>query len=324
MATGEHIKLLINAHYESEDRFRTRVLQIVAYEKDKGHIALARELKGIIDSQKKFFKKNILNENNLSDLLKCSLSDTKLNEMVLNDKVVTKIQRLIKEYNSKEKLKKYGLKNRRKILLCGPPGTGKTMTAAVLANKLNLPLCVVMMEKMLTKYMGESGVKLRQIFDTIEEYQGVYLFDEFDAIGSDRNLDNDIGEIRRILNLFLQFIENDKSESIIIAATNNPKILDQALFRRFDDIIYYLKPEKLEVIKLIKNKIVEFKDKNINFDLVGEKAEGLSFADITKICNDSIKEMILDNKEYITEELLLKHIKEKKMEYLKGEGVDES
>ena len=250
MATGEQIKLLINAHYESEDRFRTRVLQIAAYEKNKGHITLARELKEIIDNQKIVAKKNILTDNNLSDLLKCSLSDTRLSEMVLDDKVLEKIERLIKEYNSKEKLRKYNLKNRRKILLCGPPGTGKTMTSFVLANKLNLPLCTIMMDKMLTKYMGESGTKLRQIFDTIEEYQGVYLFDEFDAIGSDRTYDNDIGEIRRILNLFLQFIENDKSESIIIAATNNPKMLDQALFRRFDDIIYYSNPEKDEIIKL--------------------------------------------------------------------------
>lgn len=319
MATGEQIKLLINAHYESEDRFRTRVLQIAAYEKNKGHITLARELKEIIDNQKIVAKKNILTDNNLSDLLKCSLSDTRLSEMVLDDKVLEKIERLIKEYNSKEKLRKYNLKNRRKILLCGPPGTGKTMTAFVLANKLNLPLCTIMMDKMLTKYMGESGTKLRQIFDTIEEYQGVYLFDEFDAIGSDRTYDNDIGEIRRILNLFLQFIENDKSESIIIAATNNPKMLDQALFRRFDDIIYYSNPEKDEIIKLIKNKIVEFKDKSINFDFIGEQAIGLSFADITKICNDAMKEIILEDKKYITEEILIQHIKEKKQEYLKGE-----
>lgn len=319
MATGEQIKLLINAHYESEDRFRTRVLQIVAYEKNKGHTALARDLKEIIDSKKTFSSKNLTLENNLSDLVKCSLSETRLNEMVLNTSVSEKIERIIKEYKSKEKLKKYDLKNRRKILLCGPPGTGKTMTASVLANKLNLPLCTVVMDKMITKYMGESGVKLRQIFDTIEEYQGVYLFDEFDAIGSDRNNENDVGEIRRILNLFLQFIEGDKSESLIIAATNNPQMLDQALFRRFDDIIYYSNPSKEEIIKLINNRIVEFKDKNLNFSNIGENAKGLSYADIVKICNDSIKEIILDNKSEITEEILNKHIKEKKSEYLKGE-----
>lgn len=319
MATGEQIKLLINAHYESEDRFRTRVLQIIAYEKNKGHVALARDLKEIIDSNKKFNSKNLALENNLSDLVKCSLPETRLNQMVLNKDISEKIERIIKEYRSKEKLKKYDLKNRRKILLCGPPGTGKTMTASVLANKLNLPLCTVVMDRMITKYMGESGVKLRQIFDTLEEYQGVYLFDEFDAIGADRNNENDVGEIRRILNLFLQFIEGDKSESLIIAATNNPQMLDQALFRRFDDIIYYTNPNRDEIMKLICNRIVEFKGKNLDFSNIANNANGLSYADIVKICNDSIKEMILDNKSEVTEEILNKHIKEKKNEYLKGE-----
>lgn len=319
MATGEHIKLLVKSHYESEDRFRTRVLQISAYEANKGHTNLAKELKDIIDNTKNASKKSITFDNNLSDLIECSLSDTKINEMILNQEIKQKITRIITEYNSKEKLKKYGLTNRRKILLCGSPGTGKTMTASVLANKLNLPLCTIMMDKMMTKYMGESGSKLRQIFNTIEEYKGVYLFDEFDAIGSERSLDNDVGEIRRILNLFLQFIENDKSESLIIAATNNPKMLDQALFRRFDDIIYYITPEKKEIIKMIKNKIIEFESEELDYDKIANKIISLSYADISKICNDAIKEVILDNKLEITTNILLKHIEDKKKEYLKGE-----
>lgn len=319
MATAEQIKLLVKAHYESEDRFRTRVLQIAVYENNKGHTNLAQDLKEILDSKKINLKKEINIDNNLADLIECSLTETRLNDMVLSEEIFSKVSRIITEFKEKEKLKKYGLTNRRKILLCGAPGTGKTMTASVLANKLNLPLCKIMMDKMLTKYMGESGAKLRQIFNTIDEYKGVYLFDEFDAIGSERTLENDIGEIRRILNLFLQFIEDDNSESLIIAATNNPKMLDQALFRRFDDIIYYTLPNKNEIVNLIKNKIVQFKGKNINYNFLGEEALGLSYADISKICNDAMKEIILDNKNELTEEIIKKHISEKKKEYLKGE-----
>ena len=118
-------------------------------------------------------------------------------------------------------------------------GTGKTMTASVIASELGMTLYIVQMDKLITKYMGETSVKLRQIFDAIQHNVGVYLFDEFDAIGADRGLDNEVGEMRRILNSFLQFIEADSSESIVIAATNNKQMLDRALFRRFDDVLHY-------------------------------------------------------------------------------------
>ena len=129
--------------------------------------------------------------------------------------------------------------NRRKRLIEGKPGTGKTMTASVIASEVSLPLYTIQVDKLVNKFMGETSARLRQIFDSMETQQGVYLFDEFDAIGADRSLDNEVGEMRRILNSFLQFIEQDASDSIIIAATNNQKILDQALFRRFDDVLHY-------------------------------------------------------------------------------------
>lgn len=114
------------------------------------------------------------------------------------------------------------------------------MTASVLAGELGLPLFLVRLDALITKFMGAA--KLRQVFDAISELRGVYFFDEFDAIGSQRGLANDVGEIRRVLNSFLQMIEHDQSNSLIIAATNHPEILDYALFRRFDDVIEYHLP----------------------------------------------------------------------------------
>lgn len=129
------------------------------------------------------------------------------------------------------------------------------MTASVIANEVNLPLYVIQIDKLVTKYMGETSVKLRQVFDYIEEYPGVYLFDEFDAIGADRSMDNDVGEMRRILNSFLQYLENEDSFSLIIAATNNPSILDKALFRRFDDVLEYFLPDEDQILRIMKNKL---------------------------------------------------------------------
>ena len=156
--------------------------------------------------------------------------------------------------------------------------------------------------------MGETSTKLRQIFDNISECKGVYLFDEFDAIGAKRNSENDVGEMRRVLNSFLQLIEQDKSESIIIAATNNPHMLDSALFRRFDDVINYKLPSEDEVKMIMLNVLGEYGSKNIKFDEILKKSKGLSHAEITRICNDAIKEIILNDEEVVETNTLVRII----------------
>jgi SpoVK/Ycf46/Vps4 family AAA+-type ATPase len=186
-------------------------------------------------------------------------SDTPFATLVLPESLKSRIHRIIHEYRQQAKLKKHGLSNRRKILLSGPPGTGKTLTARVLAHELRLPLHTIQVDKLVTKFMGETSAKLRQIFNLISEVKAVYLFDEFDAIGGDRSLDNDVGEMRRVLNALLQFIEQDASDSMIIGATNNPALLDRALFRRFDDVIHYEVPDEEGCRKLIENVLGAFK-----------------------------------------------------------------
>lgn len=316
MATAEHIKLLVQAHYDNEDRFRTVVIQLAAYEASKGHNALARDIRDILNSSK--FKRNkaVQLDKGFNELINSTLPEYTLSEIVVTMEIKQRIQRILKEYKQRDKLKKHGLNNRRKILLVGPPGTGKTMTASVLASELNLPLCTIVMDKMLTKYMGETSVKLRQIFDNISECEGVYLFDEFDAIGSERTMDNDVGEIRRVLNSFLQLIEQDTSESIIVAATNNPRLLDQALFRRFDDVIHYNLPSEPEIERLVINRLGEFANKPIVYANIIKKCNTLSHAEIAKACDDSIKESILNDKDFVDEKLLRKMIEERLSSYI--------
>ena len=184
------------------------------------------------------------------------------------------------------------------------------MTASVIANETNLPLYVIQIDKLVTKYMGETSVKLRQVFDYIEDCPGVYLFDEFDAIGSDRNLDNDVGEMRRILNSFLQYIENEDSFSIIIAATNNPGILDKALFRRFDDVLEYLLPDDKQILRILKNKLNGYSQDTIYGSKVIGAARGLSHADISKACEEALKYFIMDETT-IDEDLMVKILENK-------------
>lgn len=295
MATADQIKSLIRAHFDRDDeKFKTIVLQIAAHEAKHGHTNLARELKTLLEKAKST-KAKVIQINNQNQMLLMSNPDDRLSDLVVSEEVYSRILRILNEFTKRDKLKKYGLVNRRKILLEGNPGTGKTLTASVIASELHLPLFVVQMDKLVTKFMGETSVKLRQIFDSIESITGVYLFDEFDAIGADRSIDNEVGEMRRILNSFLQFIEQDSSESIIIAATNNQKMLDHALFQRFDDVLHYSMPSSDDVRKLFEKKLGGFSPNFIPSEQLVNKALILSHAEIARVCDDAIKHAILND-----------------------------
>ena len=302
MASAEHVKGLIRAHLDQDNaRFKTIVLQIAANEARQGHMAVARDLKQL--SEKLSNTNNIVQINN-NPLLEMYMPNDKISELIVSDNQKIKINRILEEFKNRDKLQAYGLSNRRKILLEGAPGTGKTFTASVIASELKIPLFVVQMDKIVTKFMGETSAKLRLVFEDIKKTMGVYFFDEFDAIGANRSLDNEVGEARRILNSFLQFIEQDDSNSIIIAATNNHRLLDQALFRRFDDVIHYAMPEDDEIRSIFEKKLVKkYYTGEINISLI-EAAKGLSQSEIISACDDCFKSAILYNKQFNEADLI--------------------
>lgn len=316
MATADHIKSLIKAHLDQDnEKFKTIVLQIAAYEAKRGHATLARDIKSLLDKVS-INKTKIVQFNNQNQMLFMTTPDDRLNDLIVSNEVYNRIERILSEFIQRKKLLQYGLSNRRKILLEGAPGTGKTLTASIIASELSLPLFTVQVDKLVTKFMGETSVKLRQIFDSIENVVGVYLFDEFDAIGADRSIDNEVGEMRRILNSFLQFIEQDKSESIIIAATNNQRILDKALFRRFDDVLHYTLPSEQDIKRLIINKLTIFSPNFIPSDNLIKSSLSLSHAEISRVCDDAIKNAVL-NDVTVTQEVLIKLINERLAVYSK-------
>ena len=314
MATAEQLKTLIKSHFDSDpERFSTIALQIAAHEARQGHGAIANEIRILID---KVGSKpvRITFHRELEDLVLESEPRHRLNELVVSDAMKERIERILREFHQQHKLKKHGLNHRRKILLAGPPGTGKTMTASIIAKQVSLPFNTILMDKLVTKYMGETSAKLRQIFDLIFRQQGVYLFDEFDAIGAERGRDNDVGEMRRVLNAFLQFIELDKSDSLIIAATNNLLLLDEALFRRFDDVLHYELPTKKEVVVLINNRLGTFKGHFLTEKMVCF-ADKLSHGEIAQACDDAIKEAILLDKKTVSRNLIIAMLKDRHEAY---------
>lgn len=315
MIKTDQIVSLIRSHMNNDDaQFRKIALQISAAEARAGHSTAAASIHEAATSPDRLntFKLRAINAD-MADLLLTVEKRYLLKDLVVSEEIRMKINRVLKEYLEQDKLHKYNLDNRRKLLLYGVSGTGKTMTAEVLAQELNLPFIVVRMEKVVTKFMGETGLKLGKIFDAIAQMPAVYLFDEFDAIGSQRGMDNEVGEQRRILNTFLQLLERDTSSSIIVAATNNVEALDKALFRRFDDVIEYKLPEQAEILTILKEALCMSNDVDI-YSLC-DSFIGMSHAEIKIICADAMKESIL-NDMVITNEMIVGLVKQRKMTHM--------
>lgn len=319
MATADQIKALLTSHADGDSgQFYSIAMQIAASEARQGNGKVAEELRALIDKSKS--RTNLptapipLNRprGELADILSVSYPKTKLADMVLSANVASKLARVIREHKSISPIRNYGLAPRRKLLLVGKPGTGKTLTASALAGELGLPLFVVRLDGLITKFMGETAAKLRLVFDAIAHTRAVYLFDEFDSIGSERGLANDVGEMRRVVSSFLQMVERDHSESLIIAATNHSSLLDRALFRRFDDLIRFELPSADLAKRLLEARIGVFKPTRMNWSLAARTAATLSYADITRACEDAIKDAIISGHDRIQQFDLISALKERR------------
>lgn len=320
MATAQQVKALLRSYCEGDsEHFVSVALQIAAHAARTGKGQLAQELRDLVDSIKLKQESARIGgsvpiarpKGELAGLLAVTYPKTRLSEMILGPVTANALARVKREYLSQEKLRSHSLSARRKLLLVGPPGCGKTMTASALAGELKLPLFSVQLHGLITKFMGETAAKLHLVFDAMTDARGVYLFDEFDAIGADRGVKNDVGEIRRVLNSFLQFLEQDDSDSLILAATNYVAMLDEALFRRFDDVIHYSRPESEQAEQLIQNHLRVFLGKRTGWKSIRDAAAGLSHAEITRACDDAAKDCILGERERIDTKMLVTTLRER-------------
>jgi len=314
MASSAQLKALLHAHVSGDiERFRSVALQVAAHEAKIGHVKLAEELRDLVKKAKG--QQQVVSiskgQRDSSGLLNISSPSTKLSDLILDEESRSQLDRIIKEVSHINELRSHGLNARRKILLVGPPGTGKTYTAAALAGELGYPLFEVRLDSVITKFMGETSLKLRQIFDSIESVRGVYFFDEFDALGADRASGNDVGEARRVLNSLLTMIEQDNSTSLIICATNYSELLDRALFRRFDDVINYHLPSAQNIENLLARRLKPYAPARLSWKARAAKAEGLSAADVKVIADDVVKEMLLSKATKFKTQWLDKAIKER-------------
>ncbi len=230
-------------------------------------------------------------------LLEIQHFDISIDALIISGDIKAQLEGVIREFKDADILTTYNLQNKKKILLCGKPGTGKTFSAQIVSSVLNIPLVYIRFDAIISSYLGETASNLRKVFDYIQSGTWVVLFDEFDIIGKDRDDNHEHGEIKRVVNNFLQMLDNLKSDSIILAATNHQYILDPAIWRRFDDVIYYELPDVNTRKQLFEIYLRPIK-RNADIDIAkaADLTEGFSPADIKMVTEDAMKTAIINSK----------------------------
>jgi SpoVK/Ycf46/Vps4 family AAA+-type ATPase len=308
VTTNELIKkLFIAFSKKDEDEFYKIAEELINLEKRKKHNIVAKELKEALHSHNsrlisdKRFKSNIpIPRDNDSGfpLLSLNQYDLDWEELILPEKTKCEIKRIVQGFKSYEILATYNLKPQNKILFCGLPGTGKTFSAQVLSSYLELPLVYINFDAIISSYLGETATNLRKVFDFISNGIWVVLFDEVDIIGKNRDDQHETGEIKRVVNNFLQMIDNFEGDSLIIAATNHPHILDPAIWRRFDEVINFELPDKKARASLIRLYLKPLKKaKDLDIEFLCNETEGFSPSDIKSMCRHSITHAIINERD---------------------------
>jgi SpoVK/Ycf46/Vps4 family AAA+-type ATPase len=328
MATARQIIALLKSHNQGdEEGFLSIALQVAAAEARRGRREVSDELKKLVDVARGRSGPGVPVESQqspapvpiskprceLQNLLAVKYPTTRLDDVVLRPEVRVRLDRVVAQQRQRDRLRQFSRTPSTKLLLVGPPGSGKTLTASALAGELHLPLFTIRFDSLITRFMGETAAKLRLIFDQIAATRGVYLFDEFDAIGGRRTADNDVGEMRRVLNSFLQFLEEPNStDSLLITATNHPELLDRALFRRFDDILEYALPDAESIQRVLSARLGSFLPRRIVWKIVIDAASGLSQAELARAADEVIKNAILREQSSATCEEIVEALRERR------------
>ena len=320
MSNTKQILAMLRSRAKGDDeQFYSIALQIAASEARQGRRTNAEELRAAVDDARRAVSEGASvaipfarPRGDLESLIELKGPRIRLKDVVLHDRVRSQIKEVVRQQLKRDWLREHGKTPNRRIIFIGPPGSGKTMTAEALAGDLKLPLFVIRLEGLITRFMGETAAKLRLIFDETAKRRGVYLFDEFDAVGGRRSATNDVAEMRRVLNSFLQFMEEPNStDSLIIGATNHPELLDRALLRRFDLLLEFDAPTDQQIRDLIKANLYPMKFPRLSWKAIVAAARGLSQSEIVRASEDAVKMAILDERSSLSTEDIVKRLKER-------------
>lgn len=315
MASGKLLRKLIKTGAEGNlDAFREASQQVIQEERSKKHHLLANDLEKILYGRSHNIKPefSILNERLPKDrernlpLVRLRNPVRKLEDVVLSETNSSILDELLVEHHRAEVLKSHGMRPLDRVLFCGPPGCGKTITAEVLASELGLPLAIIRIDSVVSSYLGETASNLSQVFEFCSSYPTITLFDEFDAITKERSDSSDHGELKRVVNAFLQMLDDYEGKSLLIGATNHERIIDSAVWRRFDEVLIFEPPNLEQIRRLLCVKLRGIRrDFEPDDSRIASLFKGMSHADIERVIRRAAKDMILNGQEFLT----MRHLK---------------
>lgn len=311
MAKAQLLRQIIKTGTEgNQEAFKRVSEQLIKEERAKNHHLLANDLERILYGRRSV--PGVTNTSMLDrvpkdkdrnlPLLQIKEAVRRMEDVVLSDENASLLNELLQEHHRAEALQSHGLYPADRLLFCGPPGCGKTLTAEVLASELGLPLAIVRIDSVVSSLLGETAANLRQVFDFIAAIPMVVLFDEFDALAKERVDTAEHGELKRVVNAFLQMLDAYEGKSILVAATNHEQILDAAIWRRFDEVLVFDSPNLEQLRRLL---TIKLRGLRREFDIedarITSMFKGMSHADVERVLRRAAKDMVLTGKEFLSE-----------------------
>jgi SpoVK/Ycf46/Vps4 family AAA+-type ATPase len=313
MALAENVRKMVLAYKRGDVRsFQAAVKEVIHEERQKRHHTVADDLERILSNGTSPNRPNQLiplfpeldvprDKERGAVLIESRQAAKSKTDLVLPQYATHDVDRIVAENKAVATISSYGLRPSRKILFCGPPGCGKTLSAEVIAKELYLPFFVVRFDAVISSYLGETAANLRKVFEFAGSRPMVLLFDEFDAIGKERGDSDEHGELKRVVNAFLQMLDSFDGESLVIAATNHEQLLDTALWRRFDEVVVFPLPTQAQIVELLTRYLRQIGvQEGINLKLIARRVSMASHADIERLATDAIKTTILNGESKIS------------------------
>jgi SpoVK/Ycf46/Vps4 family AAA+-type ATPase len=278
--------------------FREAAEEVISDERRKQHGLLADQLQGLLGSREAPRPLNVATMQPLpkgrdeNPLLHISSARATLDDVVLPRPTRSLLEDMVREYRSASVLHAHGLRPRSRALFIGPPGTGKSLTAEALAGELGVPLVTIDIASVVSSYLGETSRNLASIFSFCARGSWVILFDEFDALAKERSDESEHGELKRVVTAFLQLLDSFEGRSLLLAATNHPGLMDDAVWRRFDEVVAFRPPTQADISRLIDLKLRATRHRVSLADLASQM-KGFTHSEIEIICHDALRHAVL-------------------------------